>query len=96
MANNPQRKFYDRLRKLYRNSKRGDFIPKYMRIYLELENKQLDDIDGLYYAICDYLYLDIEPSKAIRNSKEWLLVEDYLDEEKEDVSNYSDIDYGDI
>ena len=96
MANNPQRQFYDKLRESYRKSKNGGFIPKYMRIYLELENKQFDDIDRLYYAICDYLYLDIEPGKEIRNSKGWLLIEDYLDEEKEDVANYSDLDYGDL
>ena len=34
-----------------------------MRIYLELENKHIDYINKLYYSICDYLYLDIEPWK---------------------------------
>ena len=96
MENNPQRQFYDRLRESYRKSKNGNFIPKFMRIYLELEKRRLDEIDRLYYAICNYLYLDIEPGKSIRNSKDWILLEDYLDEEKEDTANYSDIDYGDL
>ena len=68
MENNPQRQFYDRIRESYRKSKNGNFIPKFMRIYLELEKRRLDEIDRLYYAICNYLYLDIEPGKSIRNS----------------------------
>lgn len=89
--NNPQRAFYDKLRNGYRNINNVCEIPKFMRIYLELENKNIDDINRLYYAICDYLYLDIEPCKQIQNSKEWTLIEDYLDEEKEDIANYGDI-----
>jgi hypothetical protein len=91
MANNPQREFYDSMRNKYRKIKDIDEIPKFMRIYLEVENKHIDYINKLYYSICDYLYLDIEPCRKIRNSKEWVLLEDYLDEEKEDSANYGDL-----
>lgn len=91
MENKTQRKFYDGIRNKFRKTDEIDLLPKFMRIYFALENKALDDINRLYYAICDYLFLDIEPCKQIRNSKDWLLIEDYLDEEKQDVVNYGDL-----
>lgn len=91
MENNPQRTYYDGIKEKFRLSSESKYIPKYMKIFLEIEDKNKDYINRLYYAICDYLFLDIEPSKEILKSKEWVLLEDYLDKEKEELVTYGDI-----
>ena len=80
-----QIKRYQNIREQYREYKDADvdLIPDYMRVYFAIERKEIDMLNKFYYAVMDYLYLDLEPNNFIAKSNDWNLILSYLDEEKE-------------
>lgn len=80
-----QIKRYQSIREHYREYKNGDIdlIPDYMKVYFAIERKEIDMLNKFFYAVMDYLYLDLEPCAFIAKSKDWNLILEYLDEAKE-------------
>lgn len=80
-----QIKRYQNIRDHYRKYTDGDInlVPDYMKVYFAIERKEIDMLNKFFYAVMDYLYLDLEPCNFIAKSKNWALIQEYLDEEKE-------------
>ncbi len=76
--------YYDRIREKYRKTSSDDLskIPTYFKVYFAIERKEMDMVNKFYYAIMDYINLDIEPCAFISKSNDWILIKPYLDKEK--------------
>lgn len=86
-----QKDYYNHIRTKYKDEYCFESTPSLLKVYYELDRIKSSQMNQLYYAICNYVFLGLMPNKEIRESELWNTVKPYCDEEIENGIKYGDL-----
>ena len=81
--NKEQKDFYNFIRQVYKKKPDIGEIPDFMKVYYEIERVHNFEVNKFYYAVCNYVFLGLEPSRDIKESDDWESIEPYCIKERE-------------
>ena len=80
--NKEQKDFYNFIRQVYKKKPDIGEIPDFMKVYYEIERVHNFEVNKFYYAVCNYVFLGLEPSRDIKESDDWKSIEPYCIKER--------------
>ena len=84
--------FYNFIRQLYKKKPVIGEIPDFMKVYYEIERVHNFETNKFYYAVCNYVFLGIDPRPEIKESDDWKNIEPYATAARDDKN----LKYGEV